>query len=152
MWRPQLGPWPAGWEPLLYSLRVSVKSCKNPAFLLWLTAQQQASQQVLVLGSGAGVAVPAMVPELVLTLGDPVLHPTPDGLHHPGVLPAKLALPVHQTRDVIAHHLRAQRAHVPVGGGRTLTDTWELFTFHSWANLKMTQIHEQKFSFFHRFY
>lgn len=65
--------------------------------------------------SGRGVAVPAVAAELVLALGDPVLHPGPDGLHHSGVLAAQLALLVHQTRDVVAHHLGAQGAHVPAG-------------------------------------
>lgn len=63
--------------------------------------------------SGRGVAVPAVVAELVLALRDPVLHTGPDGLHHFQVLAAQLALLVHQTRDVVAHHLGAQGAHVP---------------------------------------
>lgn len=79
-----------------------------------LTAQQQASEQVVV--PGRGVAVPAVAAELVLALRDPVLHPGPDGLHHPGVLAAQLALLVHQAGDVVAHHLGAQGAHVPAGG------------------------------------
>lgn len=63
-----------------------------------------------------GVAVPAMVAELVLALGNPVLGPRADGLHHFGVLAAQLALLVHQTGDVVAHHLGAQGAHVPAEG------------------------------------
>lgn len=62
---------------------------------------------------GRGVAVPAVVAELVLALGYPVFHPRPDGLHHFWVLAAQLALLVDQTRDVIAHDLGAQGAHVP---------------------------------------
>lgn len=69
--------------------------------------------------SGCGVAVPAVVAELVLALCDPVLHPGPDGLHHFGMLAAQLALLVHQTRDVVAHHLRAQGAHVPAEQRKT---------------------------------
>lgn len=76
-----------------------------------LTAEQQASEQVVV--PGHGVAVPAVVAELVLALGYPVLHAGADGLHHFGMLPAQLALLVHQTGDVVAHHLGAQGAHVP---------------------------------------
>lgn len=60
-----------------------------------------------------GVAAPAVVAELVLALRDPVLHPGTDGLHYFGVLAAQLALLVHQTGDVVAHHLGAQGAHVP---------------------------------------
>ncbi len=63
--------------------------------------------------SGRCVAVPAVAAELVLALRDPVLNPGPDGLHHLWVLAAQLALLVHQARDVVAHHLRAQGAHVP---------------------------------------
>lgn len=59
------------------------------------------------------VAIPAVVAELVLALRDPLLHPGSDGLHHLGVLAAELALFVHQARDVVAHHLGAQGAHVP---------------------------------------
>lgn len=80
-----------------------------------LTTQQQPSKQVVV--PRRGVAVPAMVAELVLALGNPVLGPRADGLHHFGVLAAQLALLVHQTRDVVAHHLGAQGAHVPAGRG-----------------------------------
>lgn len=76
-----------------------------------LTAQQQASEQVVV--PGCRVAVPAVDAELVLALRDPVLHAGPDGLHHFGVLAAQLALLVHQAGDVVAHHLGAQGAHVP---------------------------------------
>ena len=76
-----------------------------------LTAQQQASEQVVV--PGRGVAVPAVAAELMLALGDPVLHPGPDDLHHSGVLAAQLALLVHQPRDVVTHDLGAQGAHVP---------------------------------------
>ncbi|TNN35489.1 hypothetical protein EYF80_054348 [Liparis tanakae] len=60
---------------------------------------------------------PAVLSELVLALGDPVLHAGPDGPHHLGVLAAQLALLVHQAGDVVAHHLGAQRAHVPADGG-----------------------------------
>lgn len=80
-----------------------------------LTTQQQPSKQVVV--PRRGVAVPAVVAELVLAFGNPVLGPRADGLHHFGVLAAQLALLVHQTGDVVAHHLGAQGAHVPAGGG-----------------------------------
>lgn len=63
--------------------------------------------------AGRGVAVPAVVAELVLALGQPVLGAGADGLHHPGVLAAQLPLLVDQAGDVVAHHLGAQRAHVP---------------------------------------
>lgn len=62
---------------------------------------------------GRGVAVPAVVAELVLALGDPVLDAGADGLHHLGVLATQLALLVHQPGDVVAHHLGAQGSHVP---------------------------------------
>lgn len=79
---------------------------------LWpLTAQQQPSEQLVV--AGRGVAVPAVVPELVLALGQPVPGAGADGLHHLGVLAAQLPLLVDQAGDVVAHHLGAQRAHVP---------------------------------------
>lgn len=76
-----------------------------------LTAQQQPSEQLVV--AGRGVAVPAVVAELVLALGQPVLGAGADGLHHPGVLAAQLPLLVDQAGDIVAHHLGAQRAHVP---------------------------------------
>lgn len=60
-----------------------------------------------------GVAVPAVVAELVLALGQPVLGAGADGLHHLGVLAAQLPLLVDQAGDIVAHHLGAQRAHVP---------------------------------------
>lgn len=65
---------------------------------------------------GRGVAVPAVVAELVLALRDPVPDPGADGLHHLGVLAAQLALLVHQTGDVVTHHLGAQGPHVPAEG------------------------------------
>lgn len=65
---------------------------------------------------GRGVAVPTVVAELVLALRDPVPYPGPDGLHHLGMLAAQLALLVHQTGDVVAHHLGAQGTHVPAEG------------------------------------
>lgn len=65
---------------------------------------------------GRGVAVPTVVAELVLALGDPVPYPGPDGLHHLGMLAAQLALLVHQTGDVVTHHLGAQATHVPAEG------------------------------------
>lgn len=88
-----------------------------------LTAQQQPSEELVV--SGRGVAIPAVVPELVLALGQPVLGAGADRLHHLGVLAAQLPLLVDQARDVVAHHLGAQRAHVPAGRrqrGAELTD------------------------------
>lgn len=64
---------------------------------------------------GRGVAVPAVVAELVLALRDPVPHPGPDGLHHLGVLAAQLPLLVHQAGDVVADHPGAQGSDVPAG-------------------------------------
>lgn len=83
-------------------------------YLSALTSQWQTAKQAVV--SGRCVAVPAVAAELMLALKDPVLHPAADGLHHLGVLATELALLVHQSRDVVAHHLGAQSAHVPAGG------------------------------------
>jgi len=60
-----------------------------------------------------GAAVPAVVPELVLALPDPLLGSLPDRLHDVGVPLAQLPLLVHQPGDVIADHPRAQRPDVP---------------------------------------
>lgn len=60
-----------------------------------------------------GVAVPAVALELVLTLLDPVADAAADRCHRRGVLSAELPLSAHQTRNVITHHLRAQRTHEP---------------------------------------
>lgn len=65
---------------------------------------------------GCGVAVPPVAAELVLALGNPVFNPGADGLHHLRVLAAQLALLVDQPGNVVAHHLGAQGAHVPVEG------------------------------------
>lgn len=65
---------------------------------------------------GRGVAVPAVVAELVLALRDPVPDPGADGLHHLWMLAAQLALLIHQTGDVVTHHLGAQGPHVPAEG------------------------------------
>lgn len=81
-----------------------------------LTSQRQPSKQAVV--PGRRVAVPAVAAELMLALKDPVLHPGAHDLHHLGVLATQLALLVHQSGDVVAHHLGAQGAHVPAGRRR----------------------------------
>lgn len=62
-------------------------------------------------------AVPAMVPELVLALHDPLLGALPDGLHQVWVELAQLPLLVHQAGDVVADHPGTQRADVPASSG-----------------------------------
>lgn len=60
-----------------------------------------------------GAAVPAVVPELVLALPDPLLGSLPDRLHDVRISLAQLPLLVHQPWDVIADHPRAQRPDIP---------------------------------------
>lgn len=87
-----------------------VRACVRARACLLTAVQEFAEHPVFPRYS---VAVPALMAELVLTLADPLVHSAADRLHHPGVLPAHLPLFIHQTRDVVAHHLRAQSAHVP---------------------------------------
>lgn len=58
-------------------------------------------------------AVPAMVPELVLALPDPLLGALANGLHDVWVTLAQLPLLVHQAWDVVADHTGPQCADVP---------------------------------------
>lgn len=59
-------------------------------------------------------AVPAMVPELVLALHDPLFGALSDRLHQVWVELAQLPLPAHQAGNVVADHPGAQRSDVPV--------------------------------------
>lgn len=70
-------------------------------------------------------AVPAMVPELVLALSDPLLGALADGLHDVWVALAQMPLLVHQARDVVADHAGPQGADIPDrgGGGEGLKET-----------------------------
>lgn len=58
-------------------------------------------------------AVPALLPELVLALFDPLFGSIADGLHQIWVLLAELPLLVHQTGNVVTNHSGAQSADVP---------------------------------------
>lgn len=70
-------------------------------------------------------AVPAMVPELVLALSDPLLGAFANGLHDVWVTLAQMPLLVHQAWDVVADHTGPQCTDVPDraqggGGGRLM--------------------------------
>lgn len=58
-------------------------------------------------------AVPAMVPELVLALSDPLLGALANGLHDVWVTLAQMALLVHQAWDVVTDHTGPQCTDVP---------------------------------------
>lgn len=58
-------------------------------------------------------AVPAVVPELVLALSDPLLGALANGLHDVWVTLAQMPLLVHQAWDVVADHTGPQGADVP---------------------------------------
>lgn len=58
-------------------------------------------------------AVPAMVPELVLALSDPLLGALANGLHDVWVTLAQMPLLVHQAWDVVADHTGPQCTDVP---------------------------------------
>lgn len=58
-------------------------------------------------------AVPAMVPELVLALSDPLLGALANGLHDVWVTLAQMPLLVHQAWDVVADHTGPQCTDIP---------------------------------------
>lgn len=58
-------------------------------------------------------AVPAMVPELVLALSDPLLGALANGLHDVWVTLAQMPLLVHQAWDVVADHAGPQCTDIP---------------------------------------
>lgn len=55
-----------------------------------LTSMQKPPKQIVL--PRHGIAIPSVVPELVLTFSDPVFNSSSDSLHHLGMLAAQLAL------------------------------------------------------------
>lgn len=81
-----------------------------------LTSEQDPAEEAVV--PVQGVAVPAVLAELVLALGCPLCHAQADGTHHVRVSVAQLPLAAHQARHVVTHHPggAACGSHVPGKG------------------------------------
>lgn len=87
-----------------------------------LTSEHHAAKDGVVPLQRA--AVPAMVPELVLALYDPLFGALSDGLHQVRVELAQLPLLVDQPRNVVADHPGAQRSDVPARAQTKPTRLW----------------------------
>lgn len=78
-----------------------------------LTSEQDPAEEAVV--SVQGVAVPAVLAELVLALSCPLGHTQADGAHHVGVSVAQLPLAAYQAWHIVTHHpgRAACSFHVP---------------------------------------
>lgn len=81
-----------------------------------LTSKQDPAKEAVV--PVQGVAVPAVLAELVLALRCPLCHAQANGTHHIRVSVAQLPLAAHQAWHIITHHPRgaACSSHVPGKG------------------------------------
>lgn len=78
-----------------------------------LTSEQDPAEEAVV--SVKGVAVPAVLAELVLALSCPLGHTQANGTHHVGVSVAQLPLAAYQAWHIVTHHpgRAACSFHVP---------------------------------------
>lgn len=67
-----------------------------------LTSEEDPAKEAVI--SVQGVAVPAMLAELVLALCSPLSHTQANGTHHIWVSVAQLTLPAHQAWHIVTHH------------------------------------------------
>lgn len=90
-----------------------------------LTSEQDSAKEAVV--PVQGVAVPAVLAELVLALGRPLGHAQANGTHHIWVSVAQLPLAAHQSWHIVAHHpgRAACSFHVP-GKGQDRGENTEL--------------------------
>lgn len=79
-----------------------------------LTSEQDPAKEAMV--PVQGVAVPAMLAELVLALCCPLSHSQANGTHHVWMSVAQLPLAAHQAWHIVTHHPRGATSstHVPV--------------------------------------
>lgn len=83
-----------------------------------LTSEEDPAKEAVV--SVQGVAVPAMLAELMLALCCPLSHAQANGTHHVWVSVAQLTLAAHQTWHIVTHHPGGAtcRSHVPGRDGQ----------------------------------
>lgn len=67
-----------------------------------LTSEEDPAKEAVI--SVQGVAVPAMLAELVLALCCPLSHTQANGTHHVWVSVAQLTLAAHQAWNIVTHH------------------------------------------------
>lgn len=78
-----------------------------------LTSEQDPAEEAVI--PVQGVAVPAVLAELVLALHRPLSHAQANGTHHIRVSVAQLPLVAHQAWHVVTHHPggATRSSHVP---------------------------------------